>query len=307
MPDYVVSDDFFSPLTSPAIEAQPNFASTNTTASPVDLNADQSTTSTTGSVVKKRSRKVNPPLQRSARNLKQSPVVKPQQKRRQFSLTAVPSEKLEAALNKTVQPDRLNPDLARGHHSISSEDSVSPEPLSESLMRPPPLPSNAGRSPSALRPQTSEQSLPATPAMIMRMPSKQQSSATQAGAMVPTSDIMEDIVLPDAATTPSTKILPHLDTTVMVSDDQATPTLSAKTPKLSADSTPRTSSARTANNSSESIERIKRPETRIGGRNGKKRQSVGSAAISPALRPKISPSISPLVPATGMVKFGKPP
>ena len=110
---------------------------------------------------------------------------------------------------------------------------------------------------------------------------------------------MEDIVLPDAAAAMPQRILPDIGVKPPLEDDQNTPTILAKTPRLNAGSTPRSSAMRSNNNSNDSVEKIKRPETRTGGRGSKKRQSISSAAMSPALRPKISPSISPLVPSTG--------
>ena len=43
----------------------------------------------------------------------------------------------------------------------------------------------------------------------------------------------------------------------------------------------------------------KRGDTKLRGRDSKKRNSQGSMHVSPALRPKISPSIKPLLPEGG--------
>jgi len=277
MPDYVLADDFFSPLTSPAIEAQQHY--TNTTASPVDLVSEQS-----GGVRKSR-RKLNPTSRvASARSVRSSPVNKPMTRRRQPSLSA--GNKEQSAFDAT-RPKHLLPSAVHST-AVSSEDSVSPEPLSELLMRPPPVPQS--RTPLAPRPQVPENNAPATPATLMRIPGKQAELISINGSAPEVPEVMEDIALPAAADLPSS-ILAELNTQVSQGDDESTPTLSAKTPKLSAESTPRSAGARGPQENT--------PKPSRGGRTSKKRQSISQATISPALRPKISPSISPLVPSTG--------
>lgn len=278
MPDYVVADDFFSPLTSPAIEAQQNY--TNTTSSPVDLNLEQP------GAAKKSRRKLHPTSRvASARNVRSSPATKPMGRRRQTSLSAANKEQPSTAAGR---PKHLQPGAATSA-AVSSEDSVSPEPLSESLMRPPPVPQT--RTPVALRPQQHDQNAPATPATLMKIPGKQAEMISPNGHAVESPEVMEDIALPAAAADLPARILPELNTRLSHDDDQNTPTASAKTPKLTADSTPRSAGAR---GSQENL-----PKSSRGGRMSKKRQSISQATVSPALRPKISPSISPLVPSTG--------
>ncbi|KAK5941371.1 hypothetical protein PMZ80_006649 [Knufia obscura] len=278
MPDYVLADDFFSPLTSPAIEAQQHY--TNATSSPVDLNLDQS------GAVRKPRRKLNPTSRvTSARSARSSPATKPMTRRRQATLTSANQEQPSATAGR---PKHLLPAVASSA-AVSSEDSVSPEPLSESLMRPPPVPQ--GKTPVALRPQQQSDNAPATPATLMRIPGKQAEMISTNGHVVEEPEVMEDISLPAAAADVPARILPELNTQIAQDDDESTPTTSAKTPKLSADSTPRSAGARG------SQENLPRPLR--GGRTNKKRQSISQATVSPALRPKISPSISPLAPNTG--------
>jgi hypothetical protein len=181
---------------------------------------------------------------------------------------------------------------------MGSDDSVSPEPLSEAAMRPPPVPPPPGKSPMTLKPTSKgDANHPATPATLMRFPSKQNVSKTNLSSSAqPLDDVMEDIMLPDAAALPGRSPLPELDTSLAADEDEATPGQSAKSAKVSADSTPR--GALPKNTSSESFSKPGKSDAR-GARGSKKRQSTSSAAISPALRPKISPSISPLVPASG--------
>jgi len=125
----------------------------------------------------------------------------------------------------------------------------------------------------------------------MKIPGKQAETISTDGHVTEAAEVMEDITLPAAATDLPSSVLPELNTQVSQGDDENTPTTSAKTPKLSADSTPRSAGARA------SQENLPRPSR--GGRTSKKRQSISQATVSPALRPKISPTISPLVPNTG--------
>lgn len=280
MPDYVLNDEFFSPLISPAIEAQNHYASTNTTSSPVDLNSEQP-------AMRKSRRKLNPTSRvATARSVRSSPSTKAMTRRRQGSLSGPNRD------NHLTDPAR-HPHLLLSQDTIaSSEDSVSPEAIGESLMRPPPIPQS--KTPNALRSQSRDGNAPATPATLMKIAGKQSEVLAKAGHSTESLDTMEDITLPPAAAVTGTIVpaLPQLDTRVADDDDQSTPTLSAKTPKLSAESTPRSTSTRTSGNAQDL------PKPMRGGRMSKKRQSVSQATISPALRPKISPSISPLVPAT---------
>ena len=287
MPDYVIAaDDFFSPLTSPMLDAQLDAAySTHTTSSPVDLNTEtQQTTS-------KPRRKLNPTSRvASARSLRGSPIVRANTRRKQGSVSGhvvdQPASNVEHST--LLLPGAMTSTVG------SSEDSVSPEPLSESLMRPPPVP-QASRG-GVYHRQSKEDNLPATPATLMRISGKQTnpipgvSSSGTPSLEAP----MEDITLPAAAAgIPQHVPLHPLDTRVADDmDDSSTPTMTVKTPKLSADSTPRSAGVRNLTGSQELLQKPSR-----GGRGAKKRQSVSLAAVSPALRPKISPNISPMVTA----------
>lgn len=292
MSDYGLADDFFSPLTSPAIEAQAAY--TDTTASPVDLNIDQGNTKPTSAGQKRPRRKVSNATRTPARSVKPSPAMKPQLRRRHPSLSSI-------SLDKLAQTSHGSSLLPPGPGSATfqrSDDSVSPEPLSEAAMRPPPIP-QPGRSPRPVAlSQKSSDGNAVTPATLMRMPSDQALSSKaldQPRAPKDGEELMEDMMLP-AAVSVAPPVLATIDTSKAGDDSETTPTISAKSVKLTASSTPRSTLIR-----SESIEKFAKPgkvEGR-GGRASKKRQSTSSATISPALRPKISPSISPLVPASG--------
>lgn len=279
MPDYVLADDFFSPLTSPAIEAQPHYASTNATSSPADLPSEQCPTA------KKSRRKLNPTSRvASARNLRSLPSGKAVTRRRQASVGGTSKDGPSSEGGQHLLPGRTST-------AVSSEESVSPEAMTESLMRPPPVPQV--RTPNTLRSQSRDSNAPATPATLMKIAGKRAEVVSSSSPTSRSPEVMEDITLPAAATEMTSRTLSELESQIVQDDDQSTPTLSAKTPKLSADSTPRSTGARAAGNAPESFMKPTR-----GGRTSKKRQSISQAAVSPALRPKISPSISPLAPST---------
>lgn len=296
MSDYGLTDDFFSPLTSPAIEAQNAY--TGTTASPIDLNVDMGSSKPTTSAPKRSRRRVSNATRAVTRSVKQSPAMKPQLRRRGPSLTSIPLDKVAAVLAQNTQ--------ASGTQSLSapnsavfqmSDESVSPEPLSESIMRPPPIPVSSRSPQPPPMAQKDAAGNPVTPATLMKMPSnqnilsKQTEQHTSIGLM---DEPMEDIMLPAAVSGVPPASTSTLDTSA-ANDGESTPIMSAKSAKLSAGSTPRSAFNKTPQ---EQFAKPSKLESR-GGRASKKRQSTSSAAISPALRPKISPSISPLVPATG--------
>lgn len=284
MPDYVVGEEFFSPLTSPAIEAQQHMTATNATSSPVDLSLDNSSAGS-----KRPRRKLNPTSRvASVRNLKAPVPSKINTRRRQNSLS---NGSLDSPVSTIPKHKHLLPDI---RHAVSagSEDSVSPEPYIESAMRPPPLPHP--RTPNTLRPESRTQNAPATPATLMQIPGNQMQHVSGDRSVVQSPETMEDISLGAAAADIPSRILPEINTSINREEDDSTPTLSAKTPKLSADSTPRSTGMKFSNNSQELLSKPSR-----GGRSSKKRQSISQATVSPALRPKISPSISPMVPSTG--------
>ena len=292
MPEYGTADDFFSPLTSPALEAQNQHTSASSTASPADVIAEKVTKSS--SAPRRGGRKTSVSTKTQPRSVKQSPVARPMTRRRQASMNNTPSDQIETLLNKPKVNRTLRPQVP-GNNTRSSEDSVSPEALTEALMRPPPVPQPTDRSPRPLvQSQTTDAGDRVTPATLMRLLSKQGSPQNLQQPNLPGLDL-EDIMLPDAAAPPTeNSLLLNIDTSRIPEEDESTPTLSAKSAKLSASSTPRGALAR--NNLQDGFVKPEKVDSR-GGRGGKKRQSTNSATISPALRPKISPIISPLAPA----------
>lgn len=179
----------------------------------------------------------------------------------------------------------------------SSDSSVSPEPLSESLMPPPAIPRPSSRSPNLVaKSREAVGNEPATPATLMRLPSNQVNPASNLISYLEGDELMEDIMLPESVAG-KRPVLTKLDTNKADLDDQTTPTISAKSAKHSAASTPRSSTMTPTIMSPDGLNRHGRSDSRGGVRGSKKRQGTTSTAISPALRPKISPSITPLMPA----------
>lgn len=298
MSDYGLADDFFSPLTSPAIEAQAAY--TGATASPVDLNLDLGNPKPTSAGQKRPRRKASNATRNTPRSVKPSPAMKPQLRRRQPSLSSITLDRLGPVLGQGPYGSNLLP-LGSGSATFpASDDSVSPEALSESAMRPPPIP-HPTRSPRppALN-QKSSGGNAVTPATLMRMPSDQAlSSKALEQPVLPKEgeELLDDMMLP-AAVSVAPPVLATIDTSKAGDDSESTPTMSAKSAKLTASSTPRGALIR-----SESMDKFAKPGKvdGRGGRASKKRPTTSNATISPALRPKISPSISPLVPASGMM------
>ena len=289
MPEYLSNNDFFSPLSSPAIDAQHVLGSNTDPVSPADL-PESSRRPHPGS--KRGRRKGSISTRPPARSVKQSPAMKAQSRKRPPSVTSIPNELLEVMNNGA---SINNTHMAGSTTAPTSDDSVSPEPLTDVLMPPPAMPpplKSANNSSSAL----SGMAEPATPATLMRIPTSQlkRRAPVNGHSGRDEDDAMHDVVLPDSAV-----ISPLLVATDRPgsTEGDATPTLLARSAKNTTIGTPRPGAATPRVFSPDDSGR--RSESRVGARGNKKRQGTSSATISPALRPKISPSISPLVPAPG--------
>jgi hypothetical protein len=304
-PDSAMPGEYFSPLTSPAIEAQnvhsrrrvqqqASASASSSLASPLEAPTHtQAAPSAARAASRKDNRKPSVSGRLSGRALRRSPLVKPHGRRKQAPLHITPAGPTELTEHNKVVFSPAAEGSPNFHGPSTSSDgsgqsSISPEPLSDALMPPPILPRSAGRSPTIIgKSQNSAISNePATPATLMKLQNQESSpqiSAPGSGRIfTPGKELMEDIMLPESAATTSGLPPLKIDTGRSVADDEATPTLSAKTPKLSANSTPRRSS---------------RTESRSG-HASKSRQSGSASHVSPAIRPKISPSIKPLMPSS---------
>ena len=346
-PDYAAPADSFSPLTSPALRAQNQAAQhsvygavrgsdTSDTTSPIDPSLEFSapTTGSTAASSRKSKRKTSSSSTKNpARAVRQSPAMKPQNRKKQPSSTVIPPKEISGIIEEArrSKPTNNAQQTADGklHFPYSQDssgpDSVSPEPLSEILMPPPATPksSSASRSPYLNAKQNGHQVAPlqdtngepATPASLMKI--RKQAGKVN-GINRPTSSlkeqtalaeadmeqIMEDIVLPEPANTTRKPVLKPINTTD-ANMDQSMPNMGArKTPKYGPASAPITANTSALPSpqliaSPTSAGTIKRVDSRLKSRDLKKRNSQSSVHVSPALRPKISPSIKPLLPEGG--------
>ncbi|KAF7193010.1 Phosphorus acquisition-controlling protein [Pseudocercospora fuligena] len=345
-PEFTIPGAYFSPLTSPMLEAQngqaqhnqgyytnPSTAPSSNATSPLDPSIDvdmmgdelslndavdpQSRKSTRRKIATPRSAG---PLAR----VKQSPIQKASKRKSGTMLSSLaPTLELDGNLelqrSKSAQP--VSGGLQMPRNDSSENGSISPEPLSEALMGPPPKPtSSKTHSPAITGQQKAQNALgkAATPKSLLSMRGASQASAKvdqrSAGA---TNDpmVLEDIQLPAAADSSSRRpSLSQINTQVPSSTSaETTPRLSArKTPKLGPQSTPSSARPASAASAAPSPSLVGSPMTAStpgallkngkvdskGGRGNKKRGSVSSngTLLSPALRPRISPSIKPLLP-----------
>ncbi|KAL9124761.1 MAG: hypothetical protein Q9217_005945 [Psora testacea] len=344
--DYAASMESFSPLTSPALRAQNQAAhnsvygavrgsDTSDTTSPIDLNHEYgapTSGSTPVSLRKSRRKASSSSAKNPARAVRQSPAMKPQNRKKQSSNTVIPPKEVagiieqarrnQEAGNKSLTSDGKLP-LPYGQDS-SGADSVSPEPLSDVLMPPPATPrsNSAGRSPylsakqGGLQATVDQTGEPATPASLMRIRKRaekanlgqRETSHLKEQALLAEADmeqIMEDIALPEPATNGTKKpTLQSIDTT-HANADHMTPTISARkvsrngpvsAPVTATGSTFPSPRASTIASSPNDTTASKRGDPKAKGRDSKKRSNTNSEKVSPALRPKISPSIKPLLP-----------
>ena len=199
-PEYPVPGEYFSPLTSPALEAQRHAnqnsvygavrnSDTSDTTSPVDMNIDFSAplASLNSAKLRKSRRKTTSTAKSSGRMVKQSPSMKPQSKRKQSLSSSIPPKEILGMIEDAQRPKKAgNKVLASGNklglpytQDSSEAGSISPEPLSEILMPPPATPRScsSSRSPYLNPKQAGSQSAPllamidepATPASLMKI------------------------------------------------------------------------------------------------------------------------------------------
>lgn len=339
LPEYTIPGEYFTPLTSPALEAQ-NAHSNNGyplsqggqisdipfMQSPVDSAVAASSAPSSPGLVRKHRRQPSTANRFSARAKKQqSPSVRPQARKK--SLLSINHDEVLNGLSQEEQSGSKSKSNGasglRFGSNESSQDSVSPEPLSEPLMPPPAIP-QARKSP-ALAPQAAAQSQqanePATPAMLMRIQRSQQQNQDSTGQFSGQAklvlgnesrdDMMADMVLPEAAA-PATATqscgprpkMARIDTTIHsgvptpAASTNATPAIEPKSaPAERNHASSIAPSPRSIAMPSPSGPVAKKSDTpKLGPSNSRKRPSVSSTQPSPQIRPKISPSIQPLVP-----------
>jgi hypothetical protein len=324
LPEYTIPGEYFTPLTSPALEAQgsnSNGYPFQTSQAPsagylqspiIDPSGMHvaSAPSSPGIIRKQRRRPSIATTRAGGRAAKASPSIQPKNRRKQ-PVSAQLAEDVTNALGQDQSGARPatsgGSSLRYGSHESSGQDSVSPEPISEPLMPPPALPQTR-RSP-AVRPQMVERktSEPATPATLMRIQNRQHlqdlPGQFSGYASLVTSEHqdepMEDVMLPEAVMDTRPRVT-RIDTAVNAKGPLAPASSSKSTPSTE----PRSASERPSSGSvtpsphpgamaSPSGPVPRKAETKAP--TARKRQSVSSSHASPALRPRISPSIQPLV------------
>lgn len=308
---------YFSPLTSPALNAQ-NYphahthssqygttSGSSTGASPVEVDMDMldepAMSSSQGRKLRSANKRSAPTRFNAApARVRQSPIVKPARRKATVSSLIPPKEVTNLMEEeRAIRPSSSGADLRRSRES-SESDSISPGPLSE--MGPPPKPTSVHPSP-AMNPENTQTSAagvaPATPASLMRI----HPSPTFGDIDAPPT--LDDLTLPEASL--DRPPLSRIDTAIQ-DGDQDTPRLTArKTPKLGPLHTPSGASAQSGKPTpSPMLSAINSPTSpAFFGINkkgdsksarAKKRNSVTATMVSPALLPKISPSIKPLLP-----------
>ncbi|KAI1760339.1 helix-loop-helix DNA-binding domain-containing protein [Hypoxylon sp. FL1150] len=321
-PGFPHSGPYFSPLTSPALHAQNESASTfdhrqsgHTTNSPVEMDIDPSPVTSTPANIPKKVRKSNANKTRKA-SVRQSPITKAQRRGRKGSTPVINAQVLSELAESTAE-SAGNPPKPMSVSATSTEESenasVSPEALSE--MPPPPLPlprsarqspymqpqTNGNRGPITLPGPLAGKPSPATPASLFRISPKSKSADAshpeQSG-----SEHIESFELPESVNF-SKPDLPSLDTQQPPPPHTEEEIAKAATFQPSASPVlpkPTRSATASATQSPQLTPKSGTPNLRktplIAPRGPKKRPSVSS--ISPALRPRISPSIKPLLPGT---------
>jgi len=347
-PEFTAPGAYFSPLTSPMLHGQnghnasqsqhlqgyytnPSTAPSSNATSPIDLSGDVSMMGDglqlpeSAAALPRRSRRkaVTPRNVAANARMRQSPVQKAQ-KRKSGTLSQVISSRddllKEAQLGSRSQPNSAGLQIPAPFNTSSEDGSISPEPLSESIMGPPPRPASSLTPSPAIAAQRQKTKAnaagsAATPKSILSSTARQQptNGSAQSDHSSDEPGALEELQLPEAATTRVSRrpSLAQIDTQMeTVESPEQTPRFSArKTPKLGPLSTPLSTRLPSVLDSPSvaspmgastpgNLLKDKRSDFK-GSKGNKKRGSAsasGSAMASPAIRPRISPSIKPLLP-----------
>ncbi|TKA69799.1 hypothetical protein B0A55_06468 [Friedmanniomyces simplex] len=342
-PEFAVPGAYFSPLTSPMLHAQnsqqtqqhrqgyytnPSTAPSSNATSPIDLSIDMNLAGDGTSLLEPSTSQSRKPRRKATASrsvgtparVRQSPISKPQKRKSGSMLSSmVPVSELdtimaEAQKSAGEQPGSAGLQIPLAFNTSSEDGSISPEPLSESLMGPPPRPGSSLNQSPALIAQRQEAKAAATPKSLLSRKSddhEQVNGGAQRDTQSTEIGGLEDLELPEAASQQALRPpLKQIDTQVAqgLNSTEQTPRMSArKTPKLGPLSTPSSASALASPSGFASPMSATTPGSLLkdraqdgkGGRNNKKRGSISASAstmASPALRPRISPSIKPLLP-----------
>ncbi|KAF2963435.1 hypothetical protein GQX73_g10128 [Xylaria multiplex] len=321
---FMVPSAYFSPITSPALYAQPDSTvfydprhsghTSQTTNSPVAMDVESPSASTAADNLSKEPRKNNAPRRKP--KVRQSPITKPQ--RRKTASTPVMNAQALSELAEVVaegtELGAMPTSVSASSNEESENASVSPEALE---MPPPPLPlpRSARQSPN-IAPQTQNSDKPApapllksqngkpspaTPASLFRIsPRNQTADHTHADPNAP--EHIESFQLPESINSINTseQRLPLLKTqqSPCVSPETETPKMTPLQPLPS----PLVAKPIQPASASQSPQLNPRPSSAVkktplmAPKGVRKRASISS--VSPALLPRISPNIKPLLPGT---------
>lgn len=349
-PEFTIPGAYFSPLTSPMLHAQsqqrvsqyhqgfytnPSTAPSSNATSPMDPNVDVdmlgdeiSLSEPAQSRKSSRKKTATPRSAGPLARVKQSPIQKAAKRKSTTMLSSLVSPRevdgvLETQRSGSVQPASGRLQVRR---TDSENGSISPEPLSEALMGPPPRPGSSLTQSPALAAQQHSKSAAATgpaatPKSLLSRRGGQQSTPNATPSQKASNEQDEDMEFAElelpaaAADEPGRRVnLAQLNTqmsTVSSAESDSVRLPARKTPKLGAAGTPLSAlpaspsvmgSPMTASTPGALLKGGKADGK--GGRGGRKRSSVsvsgtGSALVSPSLRPRISPSIKPLLPEGG--------
>ncbi|KAI1341464.1 helix-loop-helix DNA-binding domain-containing protein [Xylariaceae sp. FL0016] len=314
-PQFTIPGAYFSPITSPALHAQPDPSflfdqrnSGQTNNSPAEMELESPSAAANVSSIAKEVRKSNAAKKKS--KIRQSPITKPQRKK--TSSTPVMNAHILSELTESAAEGSKGPPMPKSVSASSAEESdnasVSPEALE---MPPPPLPMpRSARQSPFIQPQTSDKSAPlpipkdlagkpspATPASLFRISpaSKAADSSSFDYTSVDNIDNFElpesvNFSKPETASSHSQPTQPSIETGA-----NKNPVIPLPSPGIS--NPPRPVSA---GPSPQLTPKPSTPNLRktpiMAPKGARKRPSISSS--SPALLPKISPSLKPLIPGT---------
>lgn len=330
---------YFSPLTSPALDGQqhsmghhtPQFhpsaphSSSSNTASPIDIDVEmlgESIMPHPGQTAKAKQPKKRPGTSgSSSARVRQSPIVRARESKRKSTVSAqIPPKEVSILLDQAHKSQAASP-MQQGlsiptSQPTSDGGSISPEPLSDAVMGPPPKPGSAIQSPAIMAQNDSSRNsggvIPATPASLMRITNSKNANlqnGTLQNQMSPpvqaqltrNGSSLEDLTLPESAvaayslnngsTTPRASARPTPKLGPVNTSATSTPLASPLTPSFAGAKRGSTTDAKSGRGKKRNSTSISEGRPNISG-------GTGSALISPALRPKISPSIKPLQPST---------
>ncbi|KAI1369356.1 helix-loop-helix DNA-binding domain-containing protein [Xylaria arbuscula] len=323
---FMVPSAYFSPITSPALYAQPDSAifydprhsahTSQTTNSPAAMDVESPSASTATESLAKETRKSGQ-RRKPAPKVRQSPITKPQRKKTN-STPVMNAQALSELVEVVAEGTTSAPkpmSVSASSNDESENASVSPEALE---MPPPPLPlpRSARQSPN-IAPQNHEKPptgplpkshngkpSPATPASLFRISPRNQ-TADHSHADVTAPEHIESFELPESINSinPPTPQLPQLKTqqqkSSRASPEEETPKLTPLQP-LPSPYAPRPIQPASASQSPQLNPRPSSSSAKktplMAPKGGRKRSSISS--VSPALLPRISPNIKPLLPGT---------